>query len=87
MSSQNTCDLSGFKFLTFSQKQEYQQAFQIFNKVQNYNSNVSTLRSAGQLNIPYYQFITNEEKTKFIQGRFLHVQSYPNSTWPLVQEN
>lgn len=87
MSSQGACDLSGFKFLTFSQKQEYQRAFQIFDKVQNYNSNVSTLRSAGQLNIPYYQFITNEEKTKFIQGRFLHIQSYPNSTWPLVQEN
>jgi hypothetical protein len=87
MSSQNTCDLSGFKFLTFAQKQEYQRAFQIFDRVQNYNSNVSTLRSAGQLNIPYYQFITNEEKTKFIQGRFLHIQSYPNSTWPLVEEN
>lgn len=87
MSSQNTCDLSGFKFLTFAQKQEYQRAFKIFDTVQSYNSNVSTLRSAGQLNLTYYQFISGEEKTKFTQGRFLHIQSYPNSTWPLVQEN
>ena len=87
MSSLNFCDLSGFKFLTFGQKTEYQRAWQIFNNVQTYNSNVSTLRSAGQTTLIYYQFISGEEKTKFLQGRFLHIQAYPNSNWDFVQQN
>jgi hypothetical protein len=87
MSSGGYCDLSGFKFLTFSQKNEYQRAWQIFNNVQSFNSNVSTLRFQGFSNLTYYQFISGEEKTKFTQGRFLHVQAYPNSNWPLVEEN
>lgn len=81
------CDLSGFKFLTFAQKQEYSQAFQLFNTVQTYNSNVSTLRAGGQSNLTYYQFIFNEQKTKFLQGRFLHIQAFPNSNWDFVQQN
>jgi hypothetical protein len=87
MSSPNYCDLSGFKFLTFSQKTEYQRAWQIFDNVQNYNSNVSTLRSAGEQTLTYFQFISGEEKTKFLQGRLLHIQSYPNSNWDFVEQN
>jgi hypothetical protein len=87
MSSQTYCDLSGFKFLSFAQKQEYQRAFQIFDTVQNFNSNVSTLRSGGNLTLTYYQFISNVDKTKFLQGRFLHIQSYPNSNWDFVEQN
>ena len=81
------CDLSGFKFLTFAQKQEYQRAWQIFNNVQTFNSNVSTLRFQGNSNLTYFQFISSEEKTQFLQGRFLHIQSYPNSNWDFVQQN
>lgn len=81
------CDLSGFKFLTFAQKNEYSQAFQLFNTIQNYNSNVSTLRAGGQSNLTYYQFIFNEQKTKFLQGRMLHIQAFPNSNWDFVQQN
>lgn len=112
MSSQTYCDLSGFKFLTFSQKQEYQRAWRIFDTVQSFNSNVSTLRFTGTVssfqlssfqlssivvgtsqfqqgnsNLTYYQFLTGEEKTKFLQGRLLHIQSYPNSNWDFVQQN
>ena len=87
MSSPNYCDLSGFKFLTFTQKTEYQRAWQIFDNVQTYNSNVSTLRSGGQSNLTYFQFISGEERTKFTQGRFLHIQAYPNSNWPYVEQN
>jgi hypothetical protein len=87
MSSQLYCDLSGFKFLTFSQKTNYYQAYRFFDEVQDYNSNVSTLRAGGQSNLTYYQFLFNTDKTKFIQGRLLHIQSYPNSNWDLVQEN
>jgi len=87
MSSPTYCDLSGFKFLNFAQKTEYQRAFKLFDTIQDYNSNVSTLRSAGQTNLVYYQFISGEEKTKFLQGRFLHIQSYPNSNWEFVEQN
>jgi hypothetical protein len=87
MSSPNYCDLSGFKFLNFAQKTEYQRAFQLFNTIQSYNSNVSTLRSGGDLGVTYYQFISGEEKTKFLQGRFLHIQAFPNSNWPFVEQN
>jgi hypothetical protein len=81
------CDLSGFKFLNFAQKQEYQRAWQIFDNVQAFNSNVSTLRFQGNSNLTYFQFISGETKTKFIQGRFLHIQAYPNSNWPFVEQN
>jgi hypothetical protein len=81
------CDLSGFKFLNFAQKTEYQRAFQLFDTIQNFNSNVSTLRFEGNLNLTYYQFISGEEKTKFLQGRFIHIQAYPNSNWPFVEQN
>lgn len=112
MSSQNYCDLSGFKFLNFSQKQEYQRAWQIFDNVQAFNSNISTLRFTGNIstfqlstfqlstivvgtsqfqqgnsNLTYFQFISNVEKTKFLQGRLLHIQSYPNSNWDFVEQN
>lgn len=86
-SAVNYCDLSGFKFLNFGQKTEYQRAWQLFNTIQSYNSNVSTLRFQGQTTLTYYQFISGEEKTKFLQGRFLHIQSYPNSNWDFVQQN
>jgi hypothetical protein len=81
------CDLSGFKFLTYAQKQEYSQAFQLFNEVQTFNSNVSTLRAAGRTELTYYQFIFNEQKTKFLQGRLLHIQAFPSSNWDFVQQN
>lgn len=87
MSSQAYCDLSGFKFLTFAQKTEYQDAWNIFNRVQTYNSNVSTLRAGGDTSLSYYQFISNQEKTKCIKGQYLHVQSYPNANWQFVSEN
>jgi hypothetical protein len=87
MASPNYCDLSGFKFLNFAQKTEYQRAFSLFNNVQTFNSNVSTLRFQGQTQLTYYQFISGEEKTKFLQGRFLHIQAYPSSNWDFVQQN
>lgn len=86
-STQNYCDLSGFKFLTNDQKLKYKQAWGWFNQVQTYNSNVSTLRAEGREGLTYFQFINAEDKTKFIQGRFLHIQSYPNSNWDVVQQN
>ena len=86
-SAVNYCDLSGFKFLTNDQKLKYKQSWTVFNQVQSFNSNVSTLRAEGQKGIPYFQFINTENKTRFLQGRFLHIQSYPNSNWDVVEQN
>lgn len=80
-------DLSGFKWLYQSQFQDYRYAWALFNQVQAFNSNISTLRAAGQVNLTYYQFQTQQDKAAFRTGRFLHYQSYPNSNWDLVQEN
>lgn len=88
MSSTNCyLDISGFKFLYQSQKLEYLQAAALFQKVQNYNSNISTLRADGQSNLSYYQFITNKEQTMFTQGRLILIQSYPGSNFPVVPQD
>jgi hypothetical protein len=80
-------DLSGFNFLYQSQLLKYKTAWDTFNRVQAYNSNISTLRAGGQTDLSYYQFLTNQEKNAFNVGRLLHFQSFPNNNWPLVQEN
>lgn len=86
-SAQNYCDLSGFKFLSNQQKIEYKQSWALFNQVQSYNSNVSTLRAAGKTDLTYFQFENAQGVTRFIQGRMLHIQSYPNSNWNVVEQN
>ena len=69
-------DLSGFKFLYFSQAQSYQNAAIYYQQVQAFNSNVSTLRSGGQ-NLVYYQFPTQQQRAQYNTGRSILVQSYP----------
>jgi hypothetical protein len=111
-SAVNYCDLSGFKFLTNDQKLKYKQSWTVFNQVQSFNSNISTLRFTGYIssfqlstfqlstivvgsaqfqqgntNLTYFQFINAENKTRFLQGRLLHIQSYPNSNWDVVEQN
>lgn len=70
-------DLSGFKFMYFSQSVEYQNAARFFQQVQAFNSNVSTLRNEGQTTLSYYQFPTQTQKAQYNTGRFILVQSYP----------
>jgi hypothetical protein len=80
-------DLSGFKFLSQSQKLQYKEAWTVFNKVQLFNINVSTVRNNGDLWATYYQFQTNEEKAFFDKGQSLHTYSYPSLSWTSVPEN
>jgi hypothetical protein len=80
-------DLSGFKFLSQSQKLEYQQSWRIFNAVQLSNIKTSTLRAEGNQFLTYYQFKTNEENTFFTRGQSLHTFSYPITNWASVPEN
>ena len=70
-------DLSGFKFMYFSQSQEYRNAAKFYQQVQAFNSNISTLRADGNVTLSYYQFPTQEQKAQYNTGRFILVQSYP----------
>lgn len=72
-------DISGFKFMYFSQSQDYKKAATYYQQVQAFNSNVSTLRAEGQSNLTYYQFPTQEKRAEYNTGRFLLVQSYPGN--------
>ena len=82
-----TFDLSGFLAVPSSVKLLYQQNWNIYNRVQAINSNVSTLRSAGDLTKTYYTFPTGDEQLGFLQGEYLHVQRYPNSNWATVSKD
>ena len=82
-------DLSGFFSLNNSQKLKYQIGWDTFRRIQNSNSNVSTLRAAGKRSdtLQYYTFVSYDERTNFNIGQSLHTQRYPNSNWNSVQEN
>jgi len=69
-------DISGFQFQSIGQNLILQTNWNLFNQIQAYNSNVSTLRKSN-----YYQFQSYAEKTQYTQGQFLHQQRYPNSNW------
>ena len=80
-------DVSGFRFLTPVQFRIYKDAWNTFNRVQGYNSNISTLRAAGNKTLNYYQYYDNNEKTQFRQGQMLHTQVFPLSNWAAVPPN
>jgi hypothetical protein len=80
-------DLSGFLALPSSVKLDYQQYWNTFNRIQAFNSNVSTIRSGGDKQLTYYSFANYDEVTSFTQGQYLHVQRYPNSNWPTVSKD
>lgn len=85
----NVCfDLSGFIGLNDSTKLQYKTAWSTFDRIQTINSNVSTINNTqGNSNVPYYTFISYNEKNLFRIGQFLHQQRYPNSNWNSVNEN
>jgi hypothetical protein len=80
-------DLSGFLAVPSSLKIQYQQAWNTYNSVQTLNSNVSTLRSAGDKTQQYYSFANYDDSTAFTIGQYLHVQRYPNSNWATVSKD
>ncbi len=86
----NTCyDASGFLCLSFQQNQIYKTAWDTFNRIQAYDSNVSTLRFGGATNVYYYNFSNYTEKALYSQGQFLHYKSIPylSTLWVSVQRN
>ena len=79
-------DLSGFQFMKSSQLLLYKTDWNLYNRVQVYNSNVSTLNHASSQKIDYYQFKNFDEKASFTKGQFLHLKRYPNSNWDAIVE-
>ncbi len=64
--------LSTLQQLTYSQKYQYSTAWDTFRRVEFFNSNVSTQRGQGAVGyLPYYQFITLQEKNFYNQGATL----------------
>jgi hypothetical protein len=80
-------DLSGFLAVPSSVKLDYQQYWNIYNRIQTINSNVSTVRSSGDKTQTYYSFTDYDEYSGFIQGHYLHVQRYPDSNWATVSKD
>lgn len=73
--------------LTYSQYAEYKSAVAVYNKVETYNSNVSTLRGTGITGITYYEFSTSQEQTMYSLGLMLLIQNNPGVTFTQVEKN
>jgi hypothetical protein len=71
--SLNTCfgSLSTIKALTYKQRTNYQQSWTTFQKVELYNSNISTIHGQGNPNPMYYQYPTLQEQTLYKEGAVL----------------
>jgi hypothetical protein len=79
-------DLSGFTGLPFGTALQYKIDWGTFERIQNFNSNVSTSRAAGG-GLTYYTYASGDEKISFINGQILHYKRYPTSNWNAVQKN
>jgi len=82
-----TFDLSGFLAVPSSVKLDYQQYWNVYNRVQTINSNISSIRGTGDKTQDYYKFFSYNELASYTQGQYLHVQRYPNSNWNSVSKD
>lgn len=80
-------DLSGFLAVPASVKLQYQDQWNTYNRIQIVNSNISTIRSAGDKTLSYYTYTTYDESTAFTIGQYLHQQRYPDSNWNAVSKD
>lgn len=78
---------NGLLSINQSQLYIFKQGWSNYNRIQSYNSNVSTLRSSGTTNLMYYTYVSYAERESFRTGQYLHQQQYPNQNWNSVQEN
>jgi hypothetical protein len=65
---------------------KYSSDWNTFERIQAYNSNVSTLRAHGEKKT-YYTYKNYTEKYAFTNGQYLHTLYYPTSNWNIVQQN
>lgn len=82
----NSLSLGTMKGLTFAQYNDYKQAIGTYNRVETYNSNVSTMRSVN-VNLTYYEFVTYQEQTDYTLGLYLLTQNNPGLTFTPVEKN
>jgi len=83
-------DLSGFTGLSFGTAAQYKTDWNTFERIQDYNSNVSTARAAAAISaagLTYYTYKSGIEQMSFINGQNLHYKRYPSSNWNAVQKN
>jgi hypothetical protein len=82
-----TCfsQVSSIQGLYYGQYQDYAASWELFRRVELYNSNVSSLRGEGDKSLSYWQFKTNEDLTLYRQGAFLYSQYLGYST--IVHKN
>lgn len=82
-----TCfsDVPGIKSMYYGQYTDLATAWELFRRVELYNSNVSTLRGEGDSNASYYQFVTNQEQSYYRQGGVLFFTYLQYSS--IVQKN
>ena len=77
--------MSSITSLSYSQKYENTLGWDMFNRVERWNSNVSTLHSQGDSNAVYWKFASSEDISYYKNGALLHVQYLGYST--IVQKN
>jgi hypothetical protein len=78
-------DISGIGGLDFSTTIEYKSSWNTFQRIEQYNFNVSTARSAGDTAKTYYQYMDNAERMAYIRGLNLHTTYAGYST--VVKKN
>ncbi len=79
-------EISSIKYNTIAQYAFYSNYWTTFNRVEVYNSNVSTTMSLEQKIIPYYQFVTNDERNAYTNGLSLQMQ-YLGGNVPQVSKD
>jgi len=67
--------------------QKYKADWNNFERIQAFNSNISTQRAEGVPGLSYYTYVDYIEKNSFRNGQYLHVTYIPNSNWDVVQKN
>jgi len=75
------------KGLTFTQYNDYRTGVATFNRVETYNSNVSTLRGNGKMTMMYYEFVSYQEQTDYTLGNMILLQNNPGLVITRVQKN
>ena len=87
MSALMTCfnSLSTIYSVSYNQRYEYRAAWNSFQMVELFNSNVSTLHSQGDTSVMYYQYPTCQAQSQYRQGAslFQYYLGYSN----IVQKN
>lgn len=82
-----TCfnEVKGIQSLYYGQYQDYASSWELFRRVELYNSNVSTVRGEGGVGAPYWKFNNSEEFTMYRQGSILFATYLGYST--IVEKN